>query len=273
MKTRQMQSMSELSKLHLERLAAIEAASEPVYAIPSEYPAGYHVEAHSHSRAQFVYARAGVLMVSSRQGRWMVPPEHALWIPAGLEHTVDMLGDVTMLSAYIAPGASAAGPSAMRVMALTDLARALIVEAVAPQEGADGSHRQRLIMALLLEEVLRLPDRPLGLPFPADRRLAALCRSFMENPSARLVIDDWAQRLAMSRRAFTRAFRSETGLSLSAWRQQATVFTALPRLAGGESVTAVALDLGYDSVAAFTTMFRRMLGAAPRAYFRSPDPS
>jgi AraC-like DNA-binding protein len=41
----------------------------------------------------------------------------------------------------------------------------------------------------------------------------------------------------------------------------------LPRLARGESVTSVALDLGYDSVAAFTTMFKRMLGASPRHYF------
>ena len=97
-KSKQSLATSELAKLHVERLAAIEAASEPVYAIPSEYPAGYHVEPHSHSRAQFVYARSGVLMVSSILGRWMVPPQHALWIPAGLVHTVDMLGDVAMLS-------------------------------------------------------------------------------------------------------------------------------------------------------------------------------
>ncbi|MDM9618755.1 helix-turn-helix transcriptional regulator [Rhizobium sp. S96] len=261
----------ELAGLHLERLAAIEAASEPVYAIPSDYPSGYHVKPHSHSRAQFVYARTGVVMVSSRQGRWMVPPEHALWIPAGLEHTVDMLGDVTMLSAYVASSALTERPTAIRVVALTDLARALIVEAVVPPEEVCNPVRHGLIMALLLEEVLRLPDRPLGLPFPADQRLAALCRGFIENPSAHLVIEDWAERMAMSRRAFTRAFRRETGVSLSTWRQQAAVFTALPRLASGESVTAVALDLGYESAAAFTTMFRRMLGAAPRAYFRSPD--
>jgi AraC-like DNA-binding protein len=94
--------------------------------------------------------------------------------------------------------------------------------------------------------------------------------AFLANPTARLVIDDWAEQLNMSRRAFTRAFRSETGISLSTWRQQAALFTALPRLAGGESVTTVAFDLGYESVAAFTTMFKRMLGAAPRAYFRTP---
>ena len=61
-------------------------------------------------------------------------------------------------------------------------------------------------------------------------------------------------------------FRQETGLSLENWRQQACVFAALPRLIDGQRVTSVALDLGYDSPAAFTTMFRRMLGQTPRAF-------
>lgn len=262
----------DLAKLHVERLAAIEAAADPVHTIPSQYPSGYHVSAHRHSRAQFVYARTGVLMVSSRQGRWMVPPEHALWIPAELDHSVDMLGEVTMLSAYVSSDALVALPQAIRVVGLTDLARALIIEAVSPAGDVGSSRRKRLIVALLLEEIARLPDRQLGLPIPGDAKLAALCRAFLSNPTARLLIDDWAERLNMSRRAFTRAFRRETGISLSTWRQQAALFTALPRLAAGESVTSVALDLGYESVAAFTTMFKRMLGAPPRTYFRVADP-
>jgi methylphosphotriester-DNA--protein-cysteine methyltransferase len=44
------------------------------------------------------------------------------------------------------------------------------------------------------------------------------------------------------------------------------LLAALPRLASGEPVTRVAFDLGYDSAAAFTTMFKRMLGAPPRFY-------
>ena len=68
--------------------------------------------------------------------------------------------------------------------------------------------------------------------------------------------------------SFTRGFQRETGVSLATWRRQACLFAALPRLADGEPVTSVALDLGYDSVPAFTTMFKRMLGEAPRSYFR-----
>jgi AraC-like DNA-binding protein len=159
------------------------------------------------------------------------------------------------------------------VVGLTDLARALIIEAVSPSGDLKGSRRQRLVVALLLEEISRLPDRSLGLPIPGDARLAGLCRAFLANPTARLLIDDWAEQLNMSRRAFTRAFRRETGISLSTWRQQAALFTALPRLAAGQPVTTVAFDLGYESVAAFTTMFKRMLGAPPRAYFRVAEPN
>jgi len=40
----------------------------------------------------------------------------------------------------------------------------------------------------------------------------------------------------------------------------------LPRLAAGETVTSIALDLGYDSPAAFATMFKRRLGLSPSQY-------
>ncbi|MGL1779435.1 helix-turn-helix domain-containing protein [Vibrio parahaemolyticus] len=42
-------------------------------------------------------------------------------------------------------------------------------------------------------------------------------------------------------------------------------------MAGGASVTSVALDLGYDSVSAFIALFKRLLGTTPAAYFaRTP---
>ena len=88
-------------------------------------------------------------------------------------------------------------------------------------------------------------------------------------PVGHLNIDHWADAAGLSRRSFTRIFRRETGLSLSTWRQQACLMAALPRLSAGEAVTAVALDLGYDSVPAFTTMFCRMMGTPPKTYLRN----
>ncbi len=247
---------------------SLEFAPDQVVAWASEHPSGYLVAAHKHERAQLLCPLSGVVMVATEQGRWMVPSEHALWIPDGIEHSVEMLGDVDMRSVYVAPVAGNGLPEHVRVVGLTDLMRSLMVEAVSAPTRYSPQSRAALIMALILEEIPRLPEKRLGLPFPANPRIAELCRRFIEAPSSGAPIDDWADALAMSRRAFTRAFRRETGLSLSTWRQQCCLFAALPRLAAGEPVTGVALDLGYDSVAAFTTMFKRMLGAPPRRYLR-----
>ncbi|NMC48764.1 MAG: helix-turn-helix transcriptional regulator [Desulfovibrio sp.] len=51
------------------------------------------------------------------------------------------------------------------------------------------------------------------------------------------------------------------------WRRQARLLAALRKLAAGEPVTAVALDLGYESQSAFIAMFKRALGVTPGRYF------
>lgn len=253
---------------HDQIINQLEKASGPVIAKASEYPDGYVVRPHRHSRAQLIYALAGVVTVSTATGSWMVPPDHALWVPAELEHSVTASGHVSMRSIYVKPGAVSELPRETRVVGLTDLMRSLMLEAVRLPQNYEAASRTGLIMALILEEIPNLPERPLGLPFPADPRLANLCRGFLDDPATGASIDDWAGSLGMSRRSFTRHFRHETGISLSAWRQQACIFAALPRLAGGEQVTSVALDLGYDSTAAFTTMFKRMTGIVPSRYLR-----
>lgn len=249
------------------RLDWIETAQGDVVALSTDYPDGHRVSAHSHSRAQLLYPFRGSVMISTGQGRWMVPPGHAMWIPAGVEHAVEMIGTVRMRSAYVLAGVGENLPGSLQVLAVSELMRSLIVEAVQAGEEA-GGERSEAIMRLLLIEIPRLQERPFALPFPADPRLVRLCREFVAAPTAGATIDYWANNAGMSRRSFTRAFQRETGVSLSVWRRQATLLAALPLLARGKSVTEVALDLGYESAPAFTTMFRRMLGVAPRTYLR-----
>nr|WP_316656097.1 helix-turn-helix transcriptional regulator [uncultured Gellertiella sp.] len=252
---------------HEQSLSWIDGANEPLLALGRIYPAGFTVPAHSHNKVQLWYARRGVVLVMTAEGRWMIPPGHGLVIPAGLDHSTEMISEVDMHSIYVGPGQ--AGPDRPRVVEVTALASSLIAELVRIEEKPMSPRRARLVTDLLLEEVAVLPERPLGLPFPRDARLARLCRRFLKAPSATIGIDDWAATLGMSRRSFTRFFRAETGVSFVTWRQQACIFASLPRLADGEPVTNVALDAGYENVAAFTTMFRRMLGSAPSTYLKT----
>jgi AraC-like DNA-binding protein/quercetin dioxygenase-like cupin family protein len=261
---------SRLMRQHEYRLGWLEEVEEPIVALSSDYPDGHSVPPHRHSRCQLLYALSGVVLVSTDAGRWMVPPGHGIWIPSGTEHAVEMAGDVAMYSLYVVPGAVAELPGDLRVVGMTQLMRTLVVEAVGLPQDGEADERGGYLMGLILHEIPRLERRPLALPMPTTLRLARICRRYVDAPSPHVTIDNFADAAGMSRRSFTRLFHKETGLSLAKWRQQACLLAALPRLSQGEPVTSVALDLGYDSVPAFTTMFRRMTGLAPKAYLRMP---
>lgn len=252
----------------------LEGMGGPVVALPANYVSGYCIPPHSHSRAQLLCATSGVVLVTTAAGRWIIPSEHAIWIPPHIVHAVEIIGDVEMRSLYIAPDAVSALPANLQVVGLTDLMRNLIIDAtsnaVTPQDGQAINHaRNSLVIELILHDLKNLPVMPLGLPLPTERKLEKLCRQFLKTPTHQVTIDDWAKKMAMSRRSFTRHFQKQLGVSFSLWRQQACLFAALPRLTDGELITNVAMDLGYDSVAAFSTMFRRMMGKSPRLYLKS----
>ncbi|CAI2513227.1 HTH-type transcriptional repressor of iron proteins A [Serratia ficaria] len=244
----------------------VDHIQRPLIAIGTDYPPGFQLPLHSHRRAQLLYGATGVMQVFTRLGNWLVPPQHAVWLPPQMPHAVKMVG-VSTRSLYIEPDALPAAASPLcQVVGISPLMRQLLIAAVEmpleyQRQGRDGA-----LAALLLHELAGLQPLPLHIPLPADRRLSALCQQFLQQPEAQASPQAWADRLYMSLRSFSRLFRSETGMSFSQWRQRARVVLALAQLAAGRSVTQVAMEMGYESSAAFSTMFRRVLGRAPSSY-------
>ena len=243
-----------------------EDVRRPVIGIGNDYPPSFELAEHRHRRGQLLYAASGVIAVSTPYGAWVAPPERAVWIPGGTPHATRMVGSVQTRSVLIEPEASSALGSSCRVIGISPLLRQLLVAAADVPIEYDEGGRDGLVMRLLIAELGQAPLIPLAVPFPRHPALAARCHAFIEHPDANATIDEWANALAMNRRRFTRLFRLQTGMSFAQWRQQACLSVALPRLAAGDSVTALALDLGYDSPASFTVMFKRMIGVPPSRY-------
>ena len=47
-----------------------------------------------------MYAAKGTMQVTTPKGRWLVPPDRAVWVPARLEHSIDVLADIEMRTLY-----------------------------------------------------------------------------------------------------------------------------------------------------------------------------
>lgn len=238
----------------------------PVAAMAVEYPSGHVDSRHRHRRAQLLYGTTGVLSVVTDEGRWVVPPQRAVWLPGGTDHEISCRGHVSFRTLYVEPDAHPGLPAGCRVIKVSDLLRALILEAIQLPIEYDLDGRDGRIMALITDEIAASTAVPLHVPMPRDKRLVRICKMLQQDPANDGDLDCWAREAGMARRTLTRLFREETNMSFAAWRQQIRLLEALARLAVGQPITAVALDVGYNSPSAFTAMFRRIFGTTPSQY-------
>ncbi|HPU50795.1 MAG TPA: helix-turn-helix transcriptional regulator [Burkholderiaceae bacterium] len=231
-----------------------------------DFADGFHIRPHLHERAQLIFAARGVMTVSTDAGSWAVPPQRAVWMPGGVRHEIRMSGDVSMRTLYVRADAAASLPPAARVIAVSALLRELILRACAMRVLYDEAGTDGRVIGLLLDEIAALPSVALDLKMPIDPRLERVCRALRDEPGDSRTLDDWAHGAGACGRTLARLFVKETGLGFAEWRQQARLLAAMARLAAGQPITRIALDLGYDSPSAFTAMFRRALGTPPSRY-------
>jgi len=238
-------------------------------AMEADWPSGKSTGWHSHPRGQLLYAIQGVMVVQLAAGSWVVPPNRALWIAAGLEHNVTMSGDVKMRTVYIDAIALGVLPEKVCVMNISTLLRELIVAAVrVPLDYIDDSRHGRL-MRLIVDELQTSDILPLHLPIPTDSRLSFICNSLIKIPADSATAAQWAQKLGVTAKTVHRLFLKETGMTFSQWRQQARLLFALRQIANGEKIIDVAFDCGYASQSAFSAMFKSHFGVSPSVFYSS----
>lgn len=242
--------------------------ARPLEGLAADYAPGDEIPLHQHPFAQLLFASSGVMTVTTEHGTWVVPPERAVWVPARVGHSIRMTGRVSMRTIYLSDAFGPLAGDGCCVVSVSPLLRESILRAVgfAQPYPEDGSEAR--LVAVIADELRAAPTAPLHLPLPRDARARRVAEALRANPGDPRTLSDWARLAGASARTLERLFERETALAFGAWRQQARLLRGLEQLAAGESVTSVALDLGYETPSAFIAMFRRALGTSPGRYFR-----
>jgi len=218
---------------------------------------------HAHAWHQLTYALRGQLEVETADARALVPPDGAVWVPAGLEHREAMRAPVSVRTLYVAPGAMAPQAARTRTVAVSPLLRELIVHVSRIGALDRRAPAQARLAAVLLDLLQATADVPLQLPLPRDpraRRMAALVEAAPGDPVALAAL---ARRAGGSLRTIERCFVADTGVAAGEWRRRFRLLHALSLLEGGASVSSVAFDVGYASLSAFSAAFTHHFGVRP----------
>src|ERR1700728_158833 len=255
-----------MSKIR-QRVHVCPPLPSPVTALSFDLSHGHAIPEHVHPEDQLVYACKGVMTVRTDSGTWVVPAQRAVWIPAGIPHSLVMSGAVSMRIVYLRARMAKRLPRTCCVINVSALLQHLILHLCTHEKLSRRLKTHAHLIDVLIDQLATVHAVPLQLPTPADPRAARVAAALHCDPGDSVSLETVCQKAGASKRTIERIFLQETLLSLGKWRQQLRLMRSLQLLAAGEKISHAALEAGYSTSSAFIAMFRKTLGTTPRRYF------
>jgi len=225
---------------------------------------------HHHDLHQIEYALEGIAHVETADARYLLPAQQAMWIPAGLSHCTTLHG-VRSVSVFLDPAMVGGTDGRAHVLAATPVLREMMIYATRwPIERSASDPTADIFFGALAGLVCDWIDHeaPLSLPMSTDPMIQAVMtwtQAHLADATSRAV----AGAVGISERTLRRHFSDATGLT---WRQylhasrlqRSMALLAQPR----RTVLETAVEVGFESVSAFTRAFVRFTGETPSMYRR-----
>jgi AraC-like DNA-binding protein len=230
------------------------------------YPEGGRIARHSHAMDQLALITQSAAVIETDAVYVVHPLLKALWLPAGVEHSVYSPRRFSLHSLYFPAGSlrTSAGPE---ILGLDNLTRELVLFLCAAPRPSQRDARHGNALALLSQMLPLAKAESFSLPRPGSPRARKLADYLATHPQDGRALEIVVAEVGgASLRTFERLFVGETGLSLAAWRRQCRMLASLSLLAEGQSMGEVARAVGYDSPAAFSTAFKQCFGVSPSNY-------
>jgi AraC-like DNA-binding protein/quercetin dioxygenase-like cupin family protein len=224
---------------------------------------------HSHEVHQIEYAIGGVVEVETASAHYLLPPQQAAWIPAGLEHQATMTPDVktvaVMFDAQLIPD----GGDRARILAVSPLIREMMIYALRwpidrprGDRVSDGFFRT---LADLVADALN-HEAPLSLP-TSEHSIVAAAMGYTKEHLQSVTAGEVSRAVTVSERTLRRLFHDELGLSWRTYLLHARMLRAMALLASpGQSVQETSTAVGFDSLSSFTRAFTQFSRETPSTY-------
>jgi AraC-like DNA-binding protein/mannose-6-phosphate isomerase-like protein (cupin superfamily) len=222
---------------------------------------------HHHDLHQIEYALEGLAHVETTDARYLVPPEQAVWVPAGLTHCTTLHG--RSVAVFFEPTMLSSTDDRAHVLPATPVLREMMsyatrwpIERTLSDETADSFFEALILLARDWID----HEAPLCLPTSTDPIIQAAMnytQAHLADISGRAV----ASSVGVSERTLRRRFLEATGSTWQQYLHRSRLMRATALLAQSRrTVLEVAIEVGYDSASAFGRAFYAFTGEHPSSY-------
>ncbi|WP_066584164.1 helix-turn-helix transcriptional regulator [Corynebacterium provencense] len=191
---------------------------------------------------------------------------HALWLPAGVLHSVHVNANSTMIPTFYPVASTATRLSGPVVVPVDPVLQVLILAQLQQTTTAirPRANISRQVLSLL-EDAPKIMD---SLPTPTSSPARTIAEAIRFNPGDERTLAELAESVHTSLRTVQRQFTAETGISIRQWRTRVRLTAAAQLLRAGGTLAAVANRVGYADVSSFCRAFKAHHSMTTGEYLR-----
>ena len=234
------------------------------------------IPTHKHNKAQLLYAEGDVVFVTTETKTYFLPARHFIWIPSGIEHSIQPKSESVMMRNLYFPvekdedefyqneGIYPVNNLLLQMMLFTNQWNGDL------KKKSPNFTIAKAIKAILPQ--ICLTNLPLELPLPKDVRLSKILRFVENNLGETILFAELATKFGYSERSLYRLFQKDLGMSFIQYYTIRRILKAIELLLDKKlSVKEVALEVGYNSVPTFSNTFFKILGQRPSDYLNGEE--
>lgn len=227
---------------------------------------------HCHEKGQLVYVDIGFQYLTIEERTYLLPQNHAAWIPSKALHKTNTHSDkIKLMILFFDVSSEESFYNNVQIFSVPPLLKEMIRYAEKWSLQEKENSNESVFLHAMLNELPQLVEQSLHLhiTLPEDLRLKKAIDYLHSHYTDKLKLDTLSEISSVSLRTLERIFKKETGLTINKYLQILRIIKSLELLSENElTVSEIAFKVGYKSLQAFTNSFYTIMKKRPTYFLK-----
>ncbi|WET50154.1 AraC family transcriptional regulator [Chryseobacterium indologenes] len=228
---------------------------------------------HQHEKGQLVYVESGFQYITIQERIYLLPQNHAAWIPPNALHKTNSHSEkIKLMIMFAEIDQKNSFYDEVNVFSVPPVLREMIKYAEKWSKLMKKDLGEIVFLKALFNELPYFVENSLKLHIclPKDKRLQKVIEHLHHHYNKEMRIEGLGELALVSSRSLERIFKKETGLTLSKYQQMLRIIKSLELLSSGNlTISETAYEVGYKSVQAYTRSFLAVMQCRPTDFMKN----
>lgn len=222
---------------------------------------------HSHQKGQLVYVESGFQYLTIEEKIYLLPQNHAAWIPPNAVHKTNSHSEkIKLMIMFSDVSSNEDFYHQINVFSVPPVLKEMIKYSEKWSKNVKKNADESTFLKALFNELPHFVAHSLQLhlTLPKDKRLSKVMEYLHNNYNKDFKIEELSDIALLSLRTLERIFKNETGITLHKYQQILRIIKSLELLSSIDlTVSEVAYEVGYKSLQAYTRSFLSVMNCRP----------